>query len=161
MIYLDNGATSFPKPQPVVNAMVCAMENCGNPGRGGYKAAMTAAKTVLRCREQAAELFACQPEQVVMTSNCTHGLNIAIRTLVKPGNRVLISGFEHNAVMRPLYLLGADVKVVRSPLFDDDSLIQGFAKELHGAKAAVCTAMSNVFGYITSMRTIHNLNRYN
>ena len=101
MIYLDNGATSFHKPETVYRAMRCALDNCANPGRGGYPAAMAAAKTVLRCRERAAGLFHCEPEQVVMTSNCTHGLNIAINTLVKPGSRVVISGFEHNAVTRP------------------------------------------------------------
>ena len=85
MIYLDNGATSFSKPAGVVQAMEKAMRTCANPGRGGYAAAMEAARTVLDCREQAALLFDCQPEQVVFTSNCTHGLNIAIHTLVSRG----------------------------------------------------------------------------
>ena len=57
MTYLDNGATSFHKPETVWRAMGCALENCANPGRGGYTAAMAAAKTVLRCRERAGELF--------------------------------------------------------------------------------------------------------
>ena len=69
MIYLDNGATSFHKPPGVARAVCLAMEQCANPGRGGYKAAMTAAQTVFECRETAAELFDCQPEQVVFTSN--------------------------------------------------------------------------------------------
>ena len=68
MTYLDHGATSFPKPQPVVDAMVCTMENCANPGRGGYRSAMNASRVLLACREQAGELFDCQPEQVVLTS---------------------------------------------------------------------------------------------
>ena len=100
MIYLDNGATSFPKPAPVRQAVLDAMLRCANPGRGGHPAAMAAARVVYDCREAAGELFGCDPEQVVLTSNCTHGLNIAIRTLVKPGDRVVISGFEHNAVTR-------------------------------------------------------------
>ena len=111
MTYLDNGATSFHKPESVMRAMRCALENCANPGRGGYTAAMSAAKTVLRCRERAGELFGCAPEQVVFTANCTHGLNIAIATLVKLGSRVVISGFEHNAVTRPLHARKAKVKV--------------------------------------------------
>ena len=82
MIYLDNGATSFHKPPRVYEAVRRAMQTCANPGRGGYRASMTAARTVYDCREQAAALFDCHPEQVVFTSNCTHGLNIAIRTLV-------------------------------------------------------------------------------
>ncbi|MBQ2411316.1 MAG: aminotransferase class V-fold PLP-dependent enzyme [Selenomonadaceae bacterium] len=91
MIYLDNGATSFYKPPEVRAAVLSAMERCANPGRGGYKAAMTAAETVYRCRESAAELFDCQPEQAIFTSNCTHGLNIAIRSLVQPGDKVVPS----------------------------------------------------------------------
>ena len=79
MIYLDNGATSFRKPLEVKAAVRRAMDTCANPGRGGYGAAMEAANTVFRCRERAGQLFGCDPEQVVFTSNCTHGLNIAIR----------------------------------------------------------------------------------
>ena len=90
MTYLDNGATSFHKPASVLRAMRCALENCANPGRGGYQAAATAAKTVYRCRERAAHMFDCQPEQVVFTGSCTHGLNIAINTLVEAGDRVVI-----------------------------------------------------------------------
>ncbi len=149
MIYLDNGATSFPKPPAVHRAVQVAMQTCANPGRGGHKAAMAAAKTVLRCRESAAELFACQPEQVVFTTNCTHGLNIAIKTLVKPGARVLVSGFEHNAVTRPLHALGAEVVVAGRKLFDWKDTLQQWEKGLKkGVDAAVFTHVSNVFGYI-------------
>ena len=111
MIYLDNGATSFRKPAEVGRAMQRALASCANPGRGGYGAAMEAAKTVYRCRELAGEMFDCPPERVIFTANCTHGLNIAIRSLVKPGSRVVISGFEHNAVTRTLRDLGATVTV--------------------------------------------------
>ena len=130
MIYLDNGATSFHKPAAVYRAMKCALQNCANPGRGGYTAAMVAAKTVLRCREKAGELFGCQPEQVVFTANCTHGLNIAIETLVKPGGRVVISGFEHNAVTRPLYARKAKIKVAGRKLFDWDNTLDDFENAL-------------------------------
>lgn len=149
MIYLDHGATSFPKPQCVYDAMARAMETCANPGRGGHPAAMAAARTVLRCRERAAALFDCQPEQVVFTSNCTHGLNMAIRTLVKPGGRVVISGFEHNAVTRPLHALKARVTVAGRKLFDPEDTLERFESALKkGADAAVFTHVSNVFGYI-------------
>ena len=149
MIYLDNGATSFHKPTSVYRAMRCALQNCANPGRGGYTAAMAAAKTVLRCREKAGELFGCQPEQVVFTGNCTHGLNIAIETLVKPGARVVISGFEHNAVTRPLYARKAKLKVAGRKLFDWEDTLEDFENALKsGADAAVFTHVSNVFGYI-------------
>ena len=149
MIYLDNGATSFHKPPAVREAMVRAMQRCGNPGRGGYPAAMAAAELVYDCREMAAKLFSCQPEQVVFTSNCTHGLNIAIHTLVKPGDRVVVSGFEHNAVTRPLHALGARVTVAGRRLFDWEDTLHRWEEALKtGPKAAIFTHVSNVFGYI-------------
>ena len=149
MTYLDNGATSFHKPPSVAEAVRCALYNCANPGRGGYGAAMTAARTVLHCRERAAQMFDCQPEQVVFTGNCTQGLNMAIRTLVKPGEKVVISGFEHNAVTRTLTALDAHVMVAGRKLFDWEDTLTDFEEKLKcGAKTAVFTHVSNVFGYI-------------
>ncbi len=149
MIYLDNGATSYPKPACVYRGVKYALDCCANPGRGGYPSAMTASGVVLRCRERAAALFDCQPEQVVFTSNCTHGLNIALATLVKPGARIAVSGFEHNAVMRPLYALGAEPVVCGRRLFDWEDTLEQFEKGLRkGVQAAVFTHVSNVFGYI-------------
>lgn len=149
MIYLDNGATSFPKPPQVVRAAADAMVQAANPGRGGYGAAMAAAETVFDCREQAAALFSCDPEQVVLTANCTHGLNIAVESLCGPGSRVLVSGFEHNAVMRPLYARGCKVKIAGRRLFCWEELLETFRRALsQGVDAAVFTHVSNVFGYI-------------
>ncbi len=149
MIYLDNGATSFHKPGGVYRAVERAMRTCANPGRGGYGAAMEASRQVYSCREAAADLFGCQPEQVALTTSCTHGLNIAIRTLVKPGGRVVVSGFEHNAVTRPLHALGAKVTVAGRKLFDWADTLESFERALkQGADAAVFTHVSNVFGYI-------------
>ena len=149
MIYLDNGATSFCKPPEVCRAVCRAMYTCANPGRGGYRPAMEAGKVVYQCREEAAALFDCQPEQVVFTTNCTHGLNIAIRTLVRPGARVLISGFEHNAVTRALHLLRADVRIAGRKLFDWEDTLSDFERGLRGGvDVAVFTHVSNVFGYI-------------
>ena len=158
MIYLDHGATSFPKPKSVLNAVTYAMETCGNPGRGGYEAAMRASRIVLRCREQAGELFDCMPEQVVCTASCTHGLNMAIGTLVKPGSRVLISGFEHNAVVRPLHALGANIQIAGRKLFDQADTLSQFEKILRqGIDAAVFTHVSNVFGYILPVEEMAQL----
>ena len=149
MIYLDNGATSFHKPPQVARAVVRAMKCCANPGRGGYGAAMAAAEQVFRTRERAGALFHCQPEQVVFTSNCTHGLNIAIRSLVQPGDRVVVSGFEHNAVTRALHGLGAEVQVAGRKLFDWEDTLSEWERALkRKPRAAVFTHVSNVFGYI-------------
>lgn len=158
MIYLDNGATSFPKPASVESAMIRAMRTCTNPGRGGYAAAERAARVVYDCRCRAGKMFDCQPEQVVFTKNCTEGLNIAIRTIVKPGARVVISGFEHNAVTRPLYALGAKISIAGRKLFDREDTIRSFEMALkNGADAAVFTHCSNVFGYVLPAAEIASL----
>ena len=158
MTYLDNGATSYHKPAAVYEAVRCALENCANPGRGGYTAAMTAARTVLRCRERAAKLFDCKPEQVVFTGNCTHGLNMAIRTLVRPGHKVVISGFEHNAVTRTLQGIGAGVVVAGRKLFNPADTLTCFENALRqGVSAAVFTHVSNVFGYILPVQQMAEL----
>ena len=149
MIYLDNGATSFPKPPQVSRAVAWAMEHCANPGRGGHRPAMEAARVVYRCRETAAELFDCTPEQVAFTANCTHGLNIAIHSLIGPGDRVAITGFEHNAVTRPLYARGVQTVVAGRRLFDREDTLKRWEEALQsGVSAAVFTHCSNVFGYI-------------
>ena len=160
MIYLDNGATSFPKPLPVRRAVESAMRRCANPGRGGYTAAMAAVEQIYACREGAAKLFACRPEQVVFTSGCTHGLNMAIRTLVKPGARVVVSGFEHNAVTRPLHALGAEITVAGRRLFDPEDTLTEFEAALRRKPdAVVFTHVSNVFGYILPVRQMADLCR--
>lgn len=149
MIYLDNGATSFHKPPRVYRAVERAMRECANPGRGGYPAAMRAANQVYGCRELACELFDCSPEQVVFTNNCTHGLNIALSTLFYPGDRVVISGFEHNAVTRTLQARKVRTLVAGRRLFDWEDTLDQFEKALKtGVDGAVFTHMSNVFGYI-------------
>jgi len=161
MIYLDHGATSMGKPPQVAHAMTRALQVCGNPGRGGHSAAMAAAETVYGCRDEAAKLFGCRPEQVAFTSSCTHGLNIALRTLVKPGSRVVVSGFEHNAVMRPLYALGAQVVVAGRKLFDTGDMLEQFERMLPGADAAVFTHVSNVFGFVLPVEELALLCRRN
>ena len=149
MIYLDNGATSFQKPAAVRRAVLDAMKCCANPGRGGYPQAMTAANMVYRCRQAAGDLFECEPDQVVLTSNCTHGLNIAIHSAIKTGYHVAVSGFEHNAVTRPLHAMGAKLQVGGRRLFNRDDTLEEFYQILHrGVDAAVFAHVSNVFGYI-------------
>ena len=149
MIYLDCAATSFQKPAAVRYAVSEAMQTLSSPGRGGYASAMAAADVLLDCRLALADLFCVKdPERVVFTSSATHGLNIAIDSLVRAGDPVVISGFEHNAVWRTLHGVGADIRVAASPLFDQAAAVAAFRKLLPGAKAAVCTQVSNVFGCI-------------
>lgn len=160
MIYMDYGATSLEKPPEVIRAVTEALTRCANPGRGDYGAAMDGTRVVYACRREAGTLFDCLPEQVVMTFNCTHGLNIAVRSLVKPGSRVVISGFEHNAVTRPLYALGADITVAGRRLFNWEDTLESFRKALqNGADSAVFTHVSNAFGYILPIEEMARLCR--
>ena len=149
MIYFDAGATTLQKPEAVARAMYRAVGTLSSPGRGSYPATRAAEETDLRCRTLAAELFGVtDPEQVVFTSSATHGLNIAIRTLVKPGGRVVISGYEHNAVTRPMHAIpGVEIAVADAPLFDREEMVRQFAQALETpADAVICTHVSNVFG---------------
>ncbi len=148
MIYLDNAATSLQKPETVAEAVAQAMRRCASPGRGVHIPAMEAADLVLSCREEAASFFRVEaPEQVVFTPSATHGLNIAIHSLVKKGTRVLTSGWEHNAVMRPLYHIGAVLDVAAGTLFDREKALDAFREKIGSAQVAICTCVSNVFGY--------------
>ncbi|MGI5977451.1 MAG: aminotransferase class V-fold PLP-dependent enzyme [Candidatus Limivicinus sp.] len=149
MIYLDNAATSLIKPVTVERAVRRAMSAMASPGRGGHKPAMLAAETVYKCREAAAELFSTDaPESVVFTMNATHALNIAIDSLVRENTRVLVSGFEHNSVTRPLTALNAKIMVAGRKLFDREAVLNDFADKIKHVDVAVCTYVSNVFGFI-------------
>ena len=160
MIYLDNAATTLIKPVSVSSAMLHALHSCASPGRGGHRAAMLAAETVFRCRESAAALFSVsEPERVVFTMNATHALNIAICSLAHPGSKVLISGYEHNAVTRPLNKLGAQILVAESPLFDREACLRAFEQKTAEAELVVCTMVSNVFGFILPIEQIAKLCR--
>ncbi len=110
LIYLDNAATSYPKPREVAEEMRRFMQYCGgNPGRGAHMRALRAAEQVFDCRERLASFFdASGAEQVVFTMNTTQGLNMAIKGLLCPGDHVLISDIEHNAVYRPIYKLAKE-----------------------------------------------------
>ncbi len=161
MIYLDSAATTMQKPPQVARAMARAVGRMASPGRGGHLWARRAAETAFACRQAAAELFGItEPERVVFTSNATHGLNIAIRTLVRAGDRVVISGWEHNAVTRPLHSIGAEIVTARAPLFDRAGQLAAFAQALEGgAKAVICNHVSNVFGFILPVAEIAALCR--
>lgn len=107
MIYLDNAATTFPKP-PAVRREVdrCMRDYCGNPGRSAHALSLAAAEAVYDCRVAAAELFGVpSPDRVVFTYNTTYALNMAIKGLLHRGDHVLISDMEHNAVYRPVWAL--------------------------------------------------------
>lgn len=162
MIYLDSGATTLEKPPSVAKAMAGAVGTMSSPGRGRYPASQMAERTAYTCREAAAELFDVpSPEQVVFTGNATHGLNIAIRTLVHPGSKVAVSGYEHNAVTRTLHSIrGVEILVVDAPLFQTEQMMEGFRTALRrGATVVICNHVSNVFGCIQPIDELAELCR--
>ena len=157
MIYFDSAATTLQKPEAVSSAVASAIHTMTTPGRGDYPASRQAAELMLRCRTEAAEFFgAPEPDNVILTSNATHGLNIAIKSLVSPGDTVVISGYEHNAVTRPLHAIGnVSVRIVNGRLFDPQQMAEGFRRAVDGGvKAVICTHVSNVFGFAMPMDDI-------
>ena len=116
MIYLDSAATSFYRPPCVAQAVAEAISSMGNCSRGAYKEALTGARVIYETRALLAEMFHGDgPEQVAFTANSTESLNIAIKGLIRPGDRVVTTVLEHNSVLRPLYemeKLGAELVIV-------------------------------------------------
>lgn len=161
MIYLDSAATTFQKPPEVAAAMERALAVMSSPGRGGYPEAMAAAETAFACRSELAELFGLRDaERVVFTMNATHALNIAIKSLVSPGGRAVISGYEHNAVTRPLAALGAETAVAAGPLFRPEAVTAAFERLITPeTQAVICCHVSNVFGFIQPVEAVAALCR--
>lgn len=161
MIYFDSAATTFQKPPEVAAAVKEAMATMSSPGRGGYRSAMLAADTAFACRSELAELYHLEsPEQVAFTMNATHALNIAIKSLVPPGGRAVISGYEHNAVTRPLAALGARVEVAAGSLFRPDQVADAFDRLIvPGVDAVICNHVSNVFGFVQPVEDVAALCR--
>ena len=161
MIYLDAAATTLQKPFAVAKAMKKALLAQASPGRGGHGASMRAADTAWHCREAAARLFSVpSPEQIVFTHNATHGLNMAIKSIAGPGERVVVSNFEHNSVIRPLAAIGAEIIVAKSPPSQAAAAISAFdAAIVPGTKLVVLNHVSNVFGAISPAAEIAALCR--
>lgn len=169
MIYFDNGATTFPKPQTVIRATDNAMRNIGaNPGRSGHKMSVRAAELIYECRKNAARLFgADNPENIIFTNNCTTALNTVIKGTLKRGDHAVISCLEHNAVARPMEFLrsqGVNFTVADYVFGDDEATLDNFRKAIRAnTKLIVCTHASNVFGVklpierIAAMCKIYNI----
>lgn len=152
MIYLDNAATTWPKPPCVAEAVAQALKKYGaNPGRGGHKMSMEASREVYRCRETAAKFFHLEDtSHVIFTLNCTMSMNMVLKGILSSGGRVVVSDLEHNAVMRPLHALSPDrpvYDVAHVVPGDDEATVANFRKCIQpSTRAIVCTHASNVFG---------------
>lgn len=153
MIYLDNAATSWPKPPSVAAAVQEQLTGAGgNPGRSGHRWSVAAARIVEDAREALARLFhAGDPSRIAFAHNATHALNVALYGLLGPGDRVVTTSVEHNSVMRPLRHLettGVQVDVVPCERDGSLDLRKVDAALVPGTRLLVTTHASNVAGAI-------------
>lgn len=169
MIYLDNSATSYPKPQCVIDAVKNSFETViANPGRSSHREAIRTSMALYRARETVAEFVNTSPENVVFTYNATMALNMAIHGAVREGERVVTTTLEHNSVLRPLYALERDKRIKLDFLkldTKDTSVMISDLEELFCStekpRVVVATHTSNVTGYKMPVAEIGRLCRKN
>lgn len=160
MIYLDNAATSYPKPQIVRDAVnFCFGKWGGNPGRSGHALSIETASAVYEARETIARFIGSEtPEQIIFTSNATHALNIAIRGSIEEGEHILISDLEHNAVYRPLWYLKESGKITFSLFSHKGDVLENIRKAITPqTRHIIATHVSNVNGSILPIKDIGEL----
>jgi len=150
MIYLDNAATTIQKPTLVADAMVNALSNLGNSGRGAHGPALEAGRQIYAARQVVGALFHFpKAERVIFTSGSTEALNMAIGGLLSPGDHVISTDWEHNSVLRPLYRLEqAGTEVSFLPAEATGRLQYEKLERLlqKNTRALVCTHCSNLTG---------------
>lgn len=167
MIYLDNCATTYPKPKSVQMAINEALVKYGaNSGRSGFDMSMATAGKIFECREKIADLFNCKDvDKVVFTQNCTYALNMAIKGFVRYGDHVIISNLEHNAVARPIETLAKRGFITYSiAKYDSDpDIFCNNVGNLITKKTAliVCLYSSNVFGVTLPIEKLGKLAKSN
>ncbi len=158
IVYLDNAATSFPKPPSVLSEVNrCIRQYCGNPGRGSHSLAMASAERIFDCRAAAASLFGADDEgRVIFTLNTTYAINLLLKGLLQPGDHVLISDLEHNSVFRPIYKM-AQEGLIQYDIFPSlcgchnaspVRVCAGIAKRIRpNTRLVICTHVSNLCSY--------------
>lgn len=162
MVYLDNAATSWPKPDSVYREIVkCIKEYGANPGRSGHRMAMQASEKIFECRQNLAKLFGItDPLRIAFTSNATEAINLAVKGLLVPGDHVIISSLEHNAVVRPLKKMetaGVELSIVKA---DCNGVVNTaeIAKEIKiNTKLLIITHASNVTGTVNNLGILGRL----
>lgn len=166
MIYFDNAATSFPKPNVVYDSILKVMKEYGaNPGRSGHKLALKLGREIFETRELIAQLFNIDnPMNVIFTFNCTESLNIGIKGILKRGDHVITTSMEHNSVLRPLMNLkkeGIEITIVKGDSIGkiDPKDIENSIKE--NTKLIVITHVSNLTGTIMPIEEIGKIAKRN
>ena len=165
IIYLDNAATTFPKPQKVISAVQNCLSNyCGNPSRGSNPLAVKSAETIYECRTLLGELFCCEPENVIFTYNTTYALNMAIKGAVNRGDHILISNMEHNSTLRPVERLSRD-GFANYDIFDvygksTDEILSDIDRKINvRTRLLCCVHSSNICSYRIPIKEIGKLCR--
>lgn len=158
MIYLDNAATTVHKPQCVIDAVVKAMQQMGNAGRGAHDASLDASRMIFDTRVRLASLFhADGPEQVAFTANSTEALNMAIQGILNSGEHVITTQLEHNSVLRPLYDMeqkGVELTVLKADRDGNISYGELEAAIRPNTRAVVCTHASNLTGNMIDLMRV-------
>jgi cysteine desulfurase family protein len=165
MIYLDNAATSFPKPESVYRAMDrCAREQLANPGRSGHRMALTAERILEDCRHRLNQLFhGASAERWSLTFNCTDALNMAIKGVLRPGDHVVTTDLEHNSVSRPLVAMerAGIISLTRVPhdgqgIVEPDAIRKAMTPK---TRLVAVTHASNVLGTVQPIREFSQIVR--
>lgn len=166
MIYLDNAATTYPKPEQVYDSIMDCMKNyCANPGRAGHKMAMRAAREIYDARENIAKLFNIDnPMNIILTNNATDSLNLAIKGAVKEGDHIITTSIEHNSVIRPIKSLEArgisnTIVNCNKEGFLDVNDIKNAIKP--NTKLIVTTHASNVVGTLVDIKAVGEIAKEN
>lgn len=170
--YLDNAATTFPKPANVSKEIYrCLNYYCGNAGRGSHKLSIFSAKKIYECREEICTLInAPSPENIVFVPSCSYGLNLIIKGVLTKGDHVLISDMEHNSVYRPISRLAHDgvitfdtFSALTSNDKSDEIIIENIEKKLRkNTKLLICTHQSNICSFALPIDKIGELcKKYN
>ena len=162
MIYLDNGATSYPKPYSVLRKTFDALRNYSfNSGRGGYSASIKTAEKIFDVRNMIGDMFSFESENIIFTKNCSEALNMAIKGSVKKGDHVIISSLEHNSVYRVVHSLFLDDIIdydIAAFSFDEDETLNNFSRLIKdNTSLVVCMHSSNVFGVSFPIKKIGEL----
>ncbi len=160
-IYLDNAATTFPKPNEVYEEAVrCMKEYCGNPGRSGHYYSREASEAVYTCREELSSFFELdKPENVIFTLNTTYALNLAINALITPNCHVIISDIEHNSVIRPVKAKGVEYDTFNAYRSETGVLSQIRSLIRPNTRMIICTHQSNICPLRTPISAIGKLCR--
>ncbi len=164
MIYLDNAATGFPKPESVIDEVtLCIKDYCGNPGRGSHALALASAEKIYECREMLSNFVGLdRPEGVIFTENATHAINLLIKGVLKHGDHVILSDMEHNSVYRPIYRLFREngVRFDIFPTHPSEGIVKAVERLMRrNTKLVICAHSPNITSAVLPIAELGELCR--